>query len=419
VARTWFLLSEEGCDEVLRLPFDAGAELGKERAQHRRVVLREGQPRSPLQGADDSSGDELDVPVSVGDRALAEPHDERAPPPFGQLVAPRKGRLGTLCFDEAALVGAARGRISRQDAVQEQLDADVRRAAGATARHSPFEERARCPDLELGECRGCMKERVHAQMLGLSSGDPRRGFPGRNGATEGQQIGGHRTEHEGRVVVRPPRDDGVPEEVHASKCSAVIEGALRERAHALVRNPRRPVEWGSMPSWGLTTAVLAATLAISCAHNHRNDPDVIREVRGHRDWMDRLPSCSPEVRAQAIGAEALRRDALDRMVVVRGFLELGSGPSCTQMACDAECCNRCSGAWVVVSRGGPSASGWSSRELPIQSPGEGHPMAWNAMDCQVITLRDAIPKQEVIVTGTFQGEELLERLVDATLCVVR
>jgi hypothetical protein len=171
-------------------------------------------------------------------------------------------------------------------------------------------------------------------------------------------------------------------------------------------------------SRNLTTAVLAATIAASC-HNHRQDPDLIQQAHNHREWMDLLSRCSPEVQAEAIGVEALRRDALDKVVVVRGFLELGSGAMCTPMDCQAGCCTRCSGAWVVVPLGGPSASGQSRRELAVRRLGENHLMPWNAMDCQQSALLEMTPKEEVIVTGTLQGEEPLERLVDATLCVVK
>ena len=113
---------------------------------------------------------------------------------------------------------------------------------------APFDER----DQELRERRVRVKERVHLQVMRLPRGHPRRRRRPRDRAAKRQQVGRHRPEEKGGIVVDLLRRDRVPEEVqrlslaHAAGPSGRQEPRVTERllagrpAHELGPGLRRP-----------------------------------------------------------------------------------------------------------------------------------------------------------------------------------
>ena len=146
---------------------------------------------------------EVRIAVLVGDRARAQPQHQRPPAQAGRFpVAPDERRVLRLGVGEAAGVRPARPRLPRP--ARRRGTARCRRGPRRRAppRGSPSWMNARAvAPLRSAVKAGARETHVNGLVMHQARGHLRRGLGVGDGATQGQQIGRHRAEHERRVVV--------------------------------------------------------------------------------------------------------------------------------------------------------------------------------------------------------------------------
>jgi hypothetical protein len=136
--------------------------------------------------------------------------------------------------------------------------------------------------------------------------------------------------------------------------------------------------------------VLLACL-IGCAHSGGGpvgkDETVRDDVAKAKAFLNGIPGCSSEDGAIAL-AELNPESPPPR---IRAFL-VRDTELCTQMKCNHECCNRCTGGWKLAAA--------KSGEAPVLvlSP----EITWQAMDCSLASVKSAARPIEVVVTGTIR-----------------
>ena len=227
-------------DQRVCLIRDARFELGQEGAQHGRGARGERKARAPGESADEAHGHEVGLAVIVGDRRHPQARQQRAPALAGRLVGEHEGRVRGLSLGQTARVGRARRYVAAQEAVQEQLDADVGGAARRTARQPGLDQRARGPGAKAAERRIVVKSCVHLQVVALTRRHLRRRHRFGGDAAHPQQIRRHRTQQESRILIHLPRHRQMPEEVHVG---SLASGAARSFIRAPPR--RSPTGVGS------------------------------------------------------------------------------------------------------------------------------------------------------------------------------
>jgi hypothetical protein len=118
----------------------------------------------------------------------------------------------------------------------------------------------------------------------------------------------------------------------------------------------------------------------------------IPRVRG---FLESFPRCTDADAAAAVPVGSPSLTAAGGDVLVRGFL-VASNADCTIMGCrPGECCNECTGAWVLTV---PGLS--PSQALVLGSGRRESSPRWSVMDCKLTELGEVAPV-EVVVRGVF------------------